>query len=158
MHINEIFGLIKSIGRFAKYVWGKFSSFIIRHPYKTLSITHINREMACWWHMGSRNENEAMQVGGDFLITNLTDHEIRLCGAELGKKNKTRGTILLKELHTPYSSTTYALQPRKNTEVRVIFLVQPPIIEVGKVYIDDLAIIDNFGNKHWIKQCRFVYH
>ncbi len=61
--VNDIFRLIKSFWNFIKHIWGRFSSFIKRHPYKTLSITHVNREMACWWHMGSRDGNKAMQVG-----------------------------------------------------------------------------------------------
>lgn len=149
--------ILKNIWSFIKYIWRIFCNFIKQHPCKTFTITYQNTDIPCIWHMGLQGKNKSMQIVGDFIITNLVGHGVQISGAILGKKNITRGTVTLKELDTTYHSSKYILPANKTTEARVVFIVQPPTAKEGKDYIEDFAIIDQFGNKQWFKKCRFIY-
>ncbi len=43
------------------------------------------------------------------------------------------------------------------SDLRFDFFVQPPVSEEGKPFKADVAIIDQFGNEHWLKGLKFPY-
>jgi hypothetical protein len=43
------------------------------------------------------------------------------------------------------------------TDLRFHFRVMPPVSEKGQSFKADIAIIDLFGNEHWIKGIEFPY-
>ena len=54
-------------------------------------------------------------------------------------------------------STTHIILQRSVSDLRFDFFVQPPVCEVGKPFKADVAIIDQFGNEHWLKGLEFQY-
>jgi len=128
-----------------------------RHPYKTIAITHANRDHSCWWHLGSMGGKDVMQVVGEFLITNITSSEnVRLSGALINKQKKKKGVVLILGAQG-ISSFDYIIAPHAVTEITVTFWVQPIVQNAGDSYVDDIAIVDNFGNEHWLNKCEFIY-
>lgn len=137
--------------------WGvnKANYYYPAHPLKTLTIANVNPTHSCWWHMGKMNNDDAMQVAADFLLTNISEKDIRLSGVLINKAKKIRGMVLIKG--DRYSSTNYVIPPGVSVEVSSITFIHPPTVSVGKSYEDDIAIVDNYGNEHWLDHCHFDY-
>jgi hypothetical protein len=106
--------------------------------------------------MGTLNGQPAMQIVGDLNLTNITDFNIVLNGARL-KKPKAVGNAFVREDGSRFYGPTYPIPARAITDLRFDILVQPPVAPVGAVFKADVAIVDNFGNEHWIKQLEFNY-
>ncbi len=164
MNVSWIIELLKNIvSPVAKFIsWGrkKYYFYLPSHPYRTITITNVNRPNSCWWHMGKDGikGKDTMQVIADFLITNITDTEnIALSGALIGRKKKIRATIHVILARSRMAPAGYIITPRAMVEVSIECWVQPPIKKVGEPYIEDIAIVDNFGNEHWFDKCHFIY-
>ena len=37
------------------------------HPYKTITITHVNRGYSCFWNMGKHQKEDVMVITGRFF-------------------------------------------------------------------------------------------
>lgn len=136
----------------------KILSYKPKLPQKSIIIVYKNTpfpQLFIWWHMGTRNGNPAMQVKGDILITNITEKNILLTGVIL-KKSKNRGEIIVKEANSNYFGN-YPILPGHTTEASFHLWIEPPLKQEGQSFIDNVAILDQFGNKHWLKNVEFKY-
>lgn len=125
-------------------------------PFRTLRIARVNRDLACWWHDAKQLDGKVlMQISGDFLVTNLTNDKVVFSRALINKKKKFEGTVLAGGLNG--RPATGFLPPRQCLECRLQFMISPLLTNSGDAYMDDIAIVDNFGNEHWFKKCRFDY-
>ena len=133
---------------FWKYLKEMFikSKSIIDIPEQTIRIVRKPSEGFCWWSMGSSGDKPIMQICGDFFVTNLTQYNILLTSAKL----KGISSLGVAGLHGGDT-----LLPTATNEVRVHFLVMPPFKKSKEDFEIDLAVIDQFGNEHWIKKVRF---
>lgn len=123
-------------------------------PFWTLRITHIDRELSCSWNIArQKDDRDLMWVVGDFLVTNLTDQSVTLSHSLLNRKKRIKGMVSVGGFSG--KPATKFLLPKQSEICRVIFQVSPPLQNNKEAYIDDIAIVDSFDNKHWFKKCRF---
>jgi hypothetical protein len=147
-HIIELLSAIWSL--IGKLFGAKVKSEAqIDIPKKTIIVTPTPGPFTTWWHMGSWSGSPAMQVVGDFKVTNITKYTIFLCAAKM-KKTKLLG-------HVTTGGGSNEIPSRCVTDLRFHFFVFPPFKKEGETFTTDIAIIDQFGNKHWINRINFVY-
>lgn len=157
-----IFGTI--FGWFGK-AWRWVSSLLSRKPpvgvidvpSKTMVLIPVSRSNALWWHMGSMGDQPAMQIVGDLNITNISKYDVVVMGAKL-RKPKAVGHALVRAHDSSMYSSKHSIPQGSISDLRFDFFVQPPVREVGKLFKADVAIIDQFGNEHWLKGLEFPYH
>jgi hypothetical protein len=148
--IKSIIELLAVIWSFIRKLFGgKVKSDVqFDIPKKTIIVTPVPGHFNTWWHMGSWSGSPAMQVVGDFNVTNITKYNIFLCAAKM-KKTKQLGHVTVKEFNE--------IPPMRDSALRFHFFVFPPLKKEGENFTTDVAIIDQFGNEHWIKGIDFVY-
>jgi len=117
-------------------------------PRRTITTVLQNEEL-CWWNEATMQDQPAMQVHGDVMVANISDKWISLPVAQIGK-SRTLGTATIK-------NHTSTLQPSERAPCGFMFFVQPPVKMKGKTFIADVALVDQFGNSHWMRKMKFVF-
>lgn len=128
---------------------------VIDVPSKTMILIPASRQNAFWWHMGSMSEQPAMQIVGDLNVTNISIYGVFAMGAKL-RKPKAVGHALVRA-HDSNMYGTNVIPQGAISDLRFDFFVQPPVTEEGKSFIADVAIVDQFGNEHWLEGLEFPY-
>jgi hypothetical protein len=164
--IAAVIGLLTILGTifgwFGK-IWQWASSFfkskppigIIEIPSKTMVLIPVSRQNALWWHMGAMGDQPAMQIVGDLNVTNISKYGVYVMGAKL-RKPKAIGHAMVRE-HNSNVYGQHIIPQHGVSDLRFDFFVQPPVCEKGKLFKADIAIIDQFGNEHWLKGLEFPY-
>ena len=134
----------------------KESPGVIDVPKKTLILIPVARQNALWWHMGSMGDQPAMQIVGDLNVTNISKYGVFVMGARL-RKPKAIGHALVHAHDSNMYGTKYVIPQGGISDLRFDFFVQPPVREKGKPFKGDVAIVDQFGNEHWLKGLEFMY-
>ncbi|NQY74403.1 MAG: hypothetical protein HRT90_06525 [Candidatus Margulisbacteria bacterium] len=125
-------------------------------PKKTIIVAPNPNPHDTWWHMGSQGINEpTMQISGSYQVTNITEDNINLSAVEMKKPN-VMGNIIVKDSKSHYYGS-YPIPSKYLTDISFDFLIKPPFKKTGESFKADVAIIDQFGNEHWIKGIVFVY-
>ena len=117
-------------------------------PKQTLKI--ITMPYRSWWHMGGIDNHPAMQIVSRLSITNLTNLNIKIISAWLKKPKVQCPVILPGRKHD-------IIGPYLIGEGEVIFWVTPPIKRENQTFKADIAFVDQFGNKNWVKGVEFAY-
>ena len=159
--LGTVFGSLAKAGHsFANAMSSLFKARppvgVIEVPTKTVILIPVTRQNALWWGMGSMDNQPMMQIVGDLHVTNISKVGVILMGARM-RKPKATG-------HALVSSSTSRAYSQKNvipvgsvSDLRFDFYVQPPVREKGELFKADIAIIDQFGNEHWLKGLEFPY-
>ncbi len=160
--ILAIFGII---GYFKGY-WGWFadktksffrsSKSTLDIPKKTIRIIPRHGAFEIRWHMISKGGEPAMQIRIRFAVTNIAIGEILLVSTEM-KKPKAFGTVLVRKEINDHESGQIPLPPGQTTIAESNFLISPPFKKEDESFKASIAIIDQFGNKHWIKRLEIPY-
>ena len=156
--IASIIGIITGFfKKFWKWIRKIFisSSATFDIPKKTIIIVPQAHRKSTWWHMGRSGDKPAMQISGDFTVTNITKSNILLTVAKM-KKPKALGHVMVKDLNSQYHGSYY-IPSGATTKLTFDFWIIPPIKEVKQNFTADIAIVDQFGNEHWIKKVEFKY-
>lgn len=162
--VISIFTILGTIfGWFAKaWRWGA-SLFkpkplvgVIEVPSKTMVLIPVARQNALWWHMGAMGDQPAMQIVGDLNVTNISKYGVFVMGAKL-KKPKAIGHALVRAHDSNMYGTKHVIPQGGVSDLRFDFFVQPPMRQKGQLFKADVAIIDQFGNEHWLKGLEFPY-
>ncbi len=129
-------------------------------PVRTV-VPHVRPERnALWWHVGKIGASPAMQVVADMEVANTWSGDVHLPRAVLRyrdrflRRRKIDGRSDVKDSRSQYSGK-YPIRPNELSWVRAHFFwpdARPP---VPGIFTADLAIVDQFGNEHWLKRCRF---
>jgi len=94
-----------------------------------------------------------MQVVSDWFITNITDQPIRLLGSHLTRPGTTGFTIVKHPEENIFG--LYEIPPGFTTEATANFWVQPPVRNVGQDFKTTMVIVDQFGNRHSVRNVLF---
>ncbi|KTD14390.1 hypothetical protein [Legionella israelensis] len=168
-YISSLVTILLGILVFLGYVTGFFKWCVkkIKSIYKILNkknkkiVIHLENsqfpELSNWWHMGAIRSNPAMQVVAELLATNNTDKQIILTGSLL-RKRKIRGQVLTKAVNGRVYSTENPIPPGTTTKISLNFWVEPPFKKEGVDFVSDIAVIDNYGEKHWVPKVKFKYN
>lgn len=124
-------------------------------PKESIKITPSRDLRGPWWHMGSSSGNPAMQVDGHFTVTNITKYNIRLTAAKM-KKPEILGHVHVEDFESDYYGD-YPIPPGGTTDMSFHFWIVPPFKKKGESFFADVAILDQFGNEHWIRKIEFKY-
>ncbi len=124
-------------------------------PRKSIIIVPTPGENNLWWHMGSTNGEPAMQVSAHFKVTNITKTDISLPAARM-KKPKLYGGVMVKDAESNFHGG-YVIPPKHTTDLSLHFWILPPRKSEGENFRADIAVLDQFGNEHWLKNLEFSY-
>lgn len=124
-------------------------------PRRTVSLVQAPHQNALWWHMGSLGDSPAMQVVGDLKVTNVATVPVVLPAVRM-KKPAALGFVSVQGPDLD-GHGEYPLEPGICRDLRFHLWVNPPIAKPGHHLVADVAIIDQFNNKHWLKNLRFEY-
>lgn len=130
---------------------------VIDIPAKTMILIPASRANALWWHMGSMGGQPAMQIVGDLNITNISQYDVVVMGAKL-RKPKAIGHAMVRAHDSNMYDSKHHIPQGSISDLRFDFFIQPPVREAGKPFKADVAIIDQFGNEHWLKGLDFPYN
>ncbi|MCG5078909.1 hypothetical protein [Paraburkholderia tagetis] len=160
-----VVGVLSNFGKIVSFV-GSAASWLRERltdrdlapglPKQTIVAIQHPRFNALWWHLGQMGERPMLQVVGDFNVTNTWNQPVRLAGALLRYRRWgifariERGDTSVKAVGSQYSGD-YPIPPNHMTWLRVSFHIVLKHHEPRKRFNVDLAIIDQFGNHHWIK-------
>jgi hypothetical protein len=160
-----IVGLITILGTLTgafKWLWLKIvhlfkgsEELALRIPKKTLVMVPVPGHGAYWWHMGSLAEKPAMQIVGHYTITNVTKLGIVPTVAKL-KKPRSLGHVMVREI-TSQMHGSFVIPPSATTDLQFDFWIVPPVRKEGEPFVADVAVLDQFGNEHWLRRIEFVY-
>jgi hypothetical protein len=134
----------------------KAAAGTIEVPSKTMILIPMPRANALWWHMGAMGNEPAMQIVGDLNVTNISKYGVIVMGAKLRKPEAVGHAIVRAQDQNLYSSK-HMISSGGVSDLRFDFFVQPPVRKPGEPFRADVAIIDQFGNEHWIKKIQFSY-
>lgn len=129
---------------------------VIEVPSKTMVLIPVARQNALWWHMGAMGDKPVMQIVGNLNVTNISRFGVFVMGAKL-KKPKAVGHALVRAYDSNMYGTNHMIPQGGVSDLRFDLLVQPPVREKGQQFKADVAIIDQFGNEHWLKGLEFLY-
>jgi hypothetical protein len=138
-------------GWFSKFWQWLNRSAVTDIPKKTIVLLTKPSRRPFWWHMSADLSGQpAMQIYGYLQVTNICKHDIVLSGAKL-KKPKVLGRVDVKNVNSgDYGSD---MVPAGGvTDLTFQLWVMPPVREKGQVFKADIAILDQFGNEHWVKE------
>ncbi len=156
-----VFLIIGFVSGFFKWAWGRISvSYQNWKTRKTNIVIHLENTMfphnTAWWSLGNRGDTPAMQICGNLKATNNSEKEILLTGCYINKF-KCRGQVLTYNASYQLASAQYSILPNSTTKITVNFWVEPSVLKAGEDFISDIAIVDNFGKKHWVRNVKFSY-
>ena len=163
--VNLLAGAVVIIGAvYAFYRWGidllkklftPREQITFKIPKKTIVIIPTANPKNTWWHMGSSSGKPAMQIAGSFKVTNITKYNILLTAAEM-KKARILGHVSVKDTKSQYHGS-YMIPGGATTDLSFHFWIMPPFKDKDESFKADIAILDQFANKHWIRNIEFHY-
>jgi hypothetical protein len=155
--LGTLFGWFGKVWRWTTSMFkSKPSVGIIDVPAKTMILIPVTRQNALWWHMGSMGDQPAMQVVGDLNVTNISKYGVYVMGAKL-RKPKAVGHAFVRAQESDMYGAKNIIPHGGVSDLRFDFFVQPSVREKGETFKADIAIIDQFGNEHWLKGLEFKY-
>ena len=114
-----------------------------RAPRRSLKI--VARTDRLRWSSGSTSGRPAMQVVGEWFVTNiLPEAPTRLLQVRLRRPDVVGS---LGEMDP--------IAPSQAIETRTIHWIEPPICEAKEDLVTDVEFVDQFGNVHRLRQVRF---
>lgn len=105
------------------------------------------------WSTGTRRGTPATVLRFEFQATNVSRYDILIAGAKLKRPARFAG-VFVKDTSSEYYGG-YAIPPGQTTRGSAHFWVEPAFLDPGEEHRTDVALIDQFGNRHWIRRVRF---
>lgn len=136
------------VGKLMAWAYPK-PSMLIEVPKRTMMVFPETSPNACWWHMGAQVNDPIMQIVGDVRVTSIYKRNILIAAARLKKPRAMGGAHIF--------NGDDVLPAEAVARVRFDIWVKPPVYEKGASFKTDVAIIDQFGNEHWLKGVEFRY-
>lgn len=154
-----VFAIIGKMTGLFKWLMNLFSrihsssSTNIKIPQKTVILIPVPNSV--WWHMGHIGDKPVMQIVGDLNVTNISNYGVYLKAVKL-RKPRTDGHVVVRAQKADIYGD-YVIPQGAISKLRFDLWVEPPVSEKGTPFKGDVAIIDQFGNEHWLKRLKFQY-
>jgi hypothetical protein len=157
----DILGAVKAVVGFLDKIIFTGIPVIWRSIFGAKTIVLVNNASSPYenfWHIGSHDGKPVLQIACKFMVTNLTDSPIALAKAIW--KGKIKGDVLTMLVHVKDTGSqywgSYDIPPKARTSVGVDFIILPKKMpKNGEAVTLSIGIIDQFGNKHWVKNVDF---
>jgi len=124
-------------------------------PKRTITLAPSRQSNSTWWHMGRSGNDPAMQISGRFTVTNISTYNLLLVAAIM-KKQKGMGHVMTRKMDENIYGD-YMIPGGGVTELSYHFWIIPPFKPEGESFVADIAIVDQFNNKHWVNGVEFPY-
>lgn len=162
--LGGIFGWLGKLGSFVTWFVDKVrrrpaNDGNIVVPRSTLVLVPSYSRQGTWWHMGRTGGDEkrpAMQVVGHLTATNISSYNVLVTGAKLRKPAMT-GHAMVRDPASNMYDSRHMIEKDCVQDVSYDFWIDPPVRKLGETFIGDIAIIDQFGNEHWVRNVEFRY-
>lgn len=136
--------------RFWMNIWARLRSKPVV-PTETLRM--VQDVHSSFWGLGSVGGVPAMQVVLDGHVTDISGNPNRILSVEIPKPLTHADMVLLSNGHD--ARRPQILAPHECAEIRVCFFLQPVVGEKGKSWKSPVILVDQYGNRHKIKNCVF---
>ena len=120
-------------------------------PTQTLRVVPNTHER--WWHMGKSHDKPAMQIVTSLHVTNITDKPVQIVSTII-KPTNTTGFVMVRHPKDDIYGD-YPILPDSTSMAHVHFWIQPPIKRSAENFKGTVILIDQYGNKHKIKNIVF---
>jgi hypothetical protein len=87
-------------------------------------------------------------------VTDISGRQNKILGVEI-PTTLTRDTLLTLIDGHDSKRPPQTLRPNESAEIQVMFFVQPVVSEPGKPWRTSLVFIDQYNNRHEVKNCIF---
>jgi hypothetical protein len=149
-------------GWFGK-VWQAVASFFRKEatagtmvvPKETVRLVPALGRGGNWWHMASISNQPAMQISLKLSVTNISDGDVYLMGAKMRKPPAVAAVAMRAQESDIHGG--YMIPKGCISQLIGSFWIQPPVRAAGQPFKTDVAIIDQFGNEHWLTGVEFRY-
>lgn len=133
------------------------SEYVYSVPRKTIVMVPRGGTRDHIWRIRHEKEHEGpeMRVHGYFKVTNISKFTILLVVAKM-KRPKAFGHVSVNRVGSA-GWGAYGIPAASTTDLAFNFRLAPPIRKESEDFVTDIAIVDQFGNEHWIKKVRFIY-
>ena len=111
--------------------------------------------MALWWHMGAQGATPAMQIVGDFQITNVTSFNVTIPKSVLTVSHRT-WKVIPRRTRVEGPGLYQPLRAQSFAQHRFMW-ISPPILKEGRVLHARVGLIDNLGRTNWGEWLDFRY-
>lgn len=140
-------------------IWAKSKKPIKKiSEQKTMILLSKPHSNATYWDMGSTKGKPAMHIMGEFTVTNIAKFSILPILSKM-REPKTLGGVSTRNIYESGNVYgRYHIPEEITTDLQYHFWIMPPFKEKGESFKADIAIIDQFGNEHWIEKIEFSYH
>jgi len=133
-------------------------------PTKTVIAIVDPRSNALFWGFASSGTVPGMQVVADFKVTNISSEPVSLLVGVLRYRRRwwnatrkhVRAAPMVRDLRSQYSGQ-YEIPSRATTGVRINFIYGERERPSPMDFIADVALVDQFGNHHWLNGLRFKH-
>lgn len=120
-------------------------------PRETLRMVQDTR--SSHWSHGAISGEPATQICFDGHVTNISDRAAQVLRVEIPNPQTHATLALLSNMHD--ARRPQFLKPNETAEIRAVFFVQPAVAVDGKPWTATLIFIDQYGNRHKVKNCVF---
>jgi hypothetical protein len=124
-------------------------------PRKTLRIVPKVGPNSPRWHISQQDDEYGMQLSGEFLVTNISAVHVLVPLAKFRKPRALGYVAVLASESNKYGQNP--IPPGASTDLRISFWITPLWEGEGETFRAEMALVDNFGNEHWLKGVEFDY-
>jgi hypothetical protein len=137
-------------------VTGPPSAALLDIPRKTLIIILGARANSCRWSMDFFGGRAVMRVICEAKATNVSKYAVQLVGAKMRRPPIVgRAVIGFQADGINDEQLSCTIPSLATRDLRMEFAIEPPVVEEPRSFKADLALLDQFGNEHWLKNVRF---
>lgn len=157
-----VFLVIGFITGFFKRVW----LYIRRLSFRIFPKNYLPRETlkivvqpnSSFWSFGSRQlgkgKKKIMHVVWDLYLTNITNGNILITATYMKKPRSEMSNPMVRASNSQYYGR-YPILPRATTEGRFSYFLDEGVAKKGQDLIGNIAVIDQLGNEHIVKNVKF---
>jgi hypothetical protein len=148
---GAISAAFKNGRRFWLNLWARLRS---KPVVPTETIRLVQNVHNSFWSGNARiGDTPAMQVSFDGYVTDISGRSIRILRAEVPKPRTEASMLLISNDHDARRPQT--LEPYESADIHASFFVQPVVGEKGKPWRSAVIFIDQYGNRHKVKNAVF---
>ena len=131
------------------------SAALVEVPRKTLITILDLRAHSCRWGMDFFGGRAVMRVICEAKATNVSTYAVQLVGAKMRRPPIVGRAVIGFRADGDDEELSCTIPSLATSHLRMEFAIEPPIAEGPRSFKADVALLDQFGNEHWLRNVRF---
>jgi hypothetical protein len=129
--------------------WKRFSNWLmevqpVRIPRDTVSV--VASPFGCSWEVGTLKGKRCLIARLEISATNIDDGPVSIVKASIG----------MPAVETPINAMPSPIPPGGTARASAVFHITPtPLYTIGKPFVSDVDVIDQYGHSHRVPQVAF---